>query len=139
MMAHVPSRNVSGPNIYIYKAVVLFFSRVVLKKFDRGSLEVFRRLENICKKSSKLIADLKFLNFCVDNQLLPSFTNFTLYDVSAMHDPSTVEFKRKLVLREIEQNNAKLTESSRETARLLINLRQCTSSNEMSNFLNLYK
>ena len=55
MMAHVPSRNVSGPNIYIYKAVVLFFSRVVLKKFDRGSLEVFRRLENICKMSSNHI------------------------------------------------------------------------------------
>ena len=61
MMAPVVSRNVSGPNISLYKAVVLFFSKIILRKLNNSSMKIFRNLENSCKKSTKLNADLKYL------------------------------------------------------------------------------
>ena len=65
---------------------------------------IFRKVEKLLKKAIKCKADINYLKFCATNQLLPSFTNFKLYDVSANHEPDTIAFKNKLIEREIDKH-----------------------------------
>ena len=94
-MADVSSRNVDVKNKTIH-AVACFFSRIILKKLDVQQLRAFRSLEKITKSCVKLQADIQYLKFCQNNQLLHKFTNFKLYDVSAQHDKETIENRYEL-------------------------------------------
>ena len=96
-------RTKSSPIKSINKAVITFLSKVVLRLLNQDQKLQFRKLEAITKKFSKLEDDIKYLNFCFDNQLLPKFTDFRLYDVSALNDDATIEFKKYLLLREIKK------------------------------------
>lgn len=48
----------------------------------------------LVKSIVKLTVDLKFLQFY---QLLPKFTNFYLFDVSANGEDATVQFRNQLL------------------------------------------
>ena len=56
-------------------AVTLFYSRIILKKLTTENKTTFRKLEKSVKFSVKCDADIKFINFCIENQLLPKFIN----------------------------------------------------------------
>ena len=71
-------------------AVTLFYSRIILKKLTTENKTTFRKLDKSVKFSVKCDADIKFINFCIENQLLPKFVNFKLYDVSAVHESNAV-------------------------------------------------
>ena len=102
-------------NIYFNKAIVCFLSKIILKKLSNDHITKFRKLEKTMKNKSKIEADLKFLYFCSDNQLLPKFVNFKLYDVSAEHDNETLNFKRDLLLREIRNKEYNLIALCKES------------------------
>ena len=111
-MPTVVRRNVDNKLILNY-AVCKFLSRIIIKILPRSSLDAFRKVEKISKKISKLKADLKYLKFCSTNQLLPKFVNFQLYDVSATHEPETIDFKNKLLVREMGKKESELEELGR--------------------------
>ena len=54
-------------------AVTLFYSRISLKKLTTENKTTFRKLEKSVKFSVKCDADIKFINFCIENQLLLKF------------------------------------------------------------------
>ena len=58
MMPEVARRNI---RLKVQKAVVLFYSRIVLKKINHEAVDTFRKLEKACKSHIKLEADIKFL------------------------------------------------------------------------------
>ena len=87
-------------------AVCKFYSRIILKKLYVESICDFRRIEKNSKLCIKLKADIVFLTFCLSNELLPKFTNFKLYDVSAIHSIETVQYKKKLLEREISKKKS---------------------------------
>ena len=62
----------------------------------------------------KCVADIKFINFCIKNQFLPKFVNFKLYDVSAVHESNTVNFKKQLLHREREKKQTEWRAAGRE-------------------------
>ena len=88
---------------FVILAIVKLYSRVILKKIPSNALVEYRKVENNYKKLLKINADIKYLEFCSTNQLLPSFTNFRLYDVTANHEKETIKFKNKLLGRELEK------------------------------------
>lgn len=65
-------------------------------------------MERLLKTCIKINADIKFLTFCLQNQLLPKFVNFKLYDVSAQHEKSTIKFKTQLLDRELKKKKEEL-------------------------------
>ena len=93
-----------------YKAVIVLFSKIIIKRLSRDQINIFRKVKKITKSYIKVNADLKYLNFCANNQLLPRFTNFRLYDVSAENDKNTVKFKTELLNREIPNNLSTLAQ-----------------------------
>ena len=74
-------------------AAVAFYSRNVIKKLDGHQLNIFRKVEDSLKSLIKRKTDLKYLEICSTNQLLPKFVNFILYDVTAEYEEETVSFK----------------------------------------------
>lgn len=61
------------------------------------------KLERFLKVNVKIQAESKFPKLCSENQLLPNFTNFRYFDVSAVHGNNTINFKQKLIQREIKE------------------------------------
>ena len=122
-MAIVLSRNVKN---IVFKFCTNFLSRIVVHKFDNESKEVFRRLEKFTKCFVKTNADSNFLKFCRDNQLLPKFVNFKLYDVSATNDPETKEFKTGLLLREISRKESLLLDTTKAVGKEIVKLWNAT-------------
>jgi len=51
----------SNQNLYFSKAIILLFSRIILRKLDSGSKSIFRKVEKISKVYLKLNADLKII------------------------------------------------------------------------------
>ena len=51
-------------------AVTLFYSRIILKKLTTENKTTFRKLEKSVKFSVKCDADIKFINFCIENLLI---------------------------------------------------------------------
>ena len=78
-------------------AVCILYSRIVLCKLKPPELVVYRKEEKLAKKVVKLEADITYLECCATNQLLPKFTNFSLYDVTAVNEPETIKFKKSLL------------------------------------------
>ena len=64
----------------------------------------------------KCDADIKFINFSIENQLLTKFVNFKLYDVSVVYESNTVYVKKQLLHREREKKLTELRAAGREPA-----------------------
>ena len=112
--------------LFIY-SLSLFYSRVILKKLNESQLSDYRQVERSLKKVSKLKADIKYLRFCSANQLLPKFTNFKLYDVSAENEPSTLNFRKTLLKREIEVKSTQLRDEGAESVRNILKYHRSVS------------
>ena len=65
----------------------------------------------------------------MNDQLLPKFTNFKLYDVSLQHEPETIVFKKNLLNSEIKTKEQKLQQLTLESAKSLVQLRGMTVGN----------
>ena len=123
------SKRLLNMNNFNILAICKFYSRIVLNKLCSETKTCFRASENILTKCIKLNADLSFLKFCVNNQLLPKFTNFKLYDVSLQHEPATIVFKKNLLDSEIKTKEQKLQQLTLESAKCLVQLRGMTVGN----------
>jgi len=113
-------------NLFLHKAIVSFLSRIVLSRLHGASKNLFRKLERYTKTHTKLSADLIFLEFALHNQLLPKFTNFKLYDVSAVNEASTIKFKESLLKREIEKKKTELNDSMCSNVKTVLEFKNST-------------
>ena len=60
-------------NYTFRKATAILFSRIVLTQLDNEQRSAFRKAEKLTKQYTKIKSDLKYLNFCSVNQILPKF------------------------------------------------------------------
>ena len=88
------------------RAVVAFYSRFVIKKLVGDQLNIYRKVEDSIKSLMERKTDLKYLEFCLTNQLLQKFVNFTLYYVTAEYVEETVSFSRSLLQKEMSKTVA---------------------------------
>lgn len=115
-------------HLQLIKACSIFFSRVILNKLSPESKSFFRKLEVLARKYEKLNADLQFLKFCSNNQILPKFANFNLYDMSKETEPSRVEYKNKLIKQNIIKKEEDSTSLRIECLKSVINFKKVTST-----------
>ena len=108
--------------------VVRFYSRIVISTLSQNCICKFRKVEKELKSNTKKKADLKYLQFCSTNRLLPKFVNFNLYDVSAENEPETISLKEKLLQREACKKEKEAEENIRESVKLILDLKSCLSS-----------
>ena len=125
MMTSSSSRKLEVFN-KVFKVLSEFYATIIVKKLKEiNKIKNFRNVENLMKSNIKISADINYLKFCVNNQLLPKFLNFKLYDVSLHHDNNTVNFKKRLLQNELKKQEEKLQTGTISLARELIQFRLC--------------
>ena len=112
--------------IFLFSLAMLY-SRIILKKLTHDRLIMFRNVEKNLKKFMKNKADISYLEFCSSNRLLPKFTNFRLYDVSADSEPSTTSFRMGLIEREIKKKRENEVELRRTCSKDIFQLNKSMS------------
>ena len=62
---------------------------------------LYRKLENHHQKCIKNKWSWTFNTVCLKENLMPTFTNFNLHDPALYNTRETLQYKRQLILREI--------------------------------------
>ena len=70
----------------------------------------YRELEKISIKLIKIKCHLKFNETCIINNLLPCYSNIRIHDDAARSESFVLEFRRNLILRQIEEQKKQITE-----------------------------
>lgn len=85
----------------------IFFSRWLSHCILRTSTEEirsnYRLLEKQAVKLQKDICHLRFNETCLNNNLLPCYTNIKLHDDAARNETLVLDFRRNLIKRQIEE------------------------------------
>ena len=71
-------RNVLG-NMYVKRAVIKWLSRTVFKTSSNDVKRMFRDLEKLNLKLVSLESHRTFNETCINNDLLPTYTNIDIY------------------------------------------------------------
>ena len=111
-------------NLYFQYAVVRFLSRVVVKISSNETLIVFRKVERLSKLAIKLRCDIGFLGTCIDNQLLPKFTDFKLFKDHLRFKKATTKFKLQLMKNEKKDKETELSKLRVELGKALLSLQR---------------
>ena len=82
-------------NVFLIVNMNFIFSRVSIQE-----KQAIRKIESIGKDLIKTNAAVTFNQICIDNNLLPKFTNVRLYNEAVQQEPFTGEFRRNLVKHE---------------------------------------
>ena len=86
----------------------------ILSNFSSEGKRLIRSLESVAKKHINTRYAVIFNNFCIQENLLPKFTNFRLYNRAVQRNESTLNFRRKLLIDETNQKKELLDELSQQ-------------------------
>ena len=99
-MIEVFNRNVAS-SFNIYNVLIKWYSKVVLKYSPPDALHAYRNIERNTVKLIKSRAHRSFNETCVNNNLLPNYTNVKLYDDAARRKEFFKNFRNDLIQNEI--------------------------------------
>ena len=87
----------------------------LIHQLDEPSKQVCQKFEKCLIKLTKLRLNVVFNQTCIQENILPKYTNINLHDKAAEDEEVTKEFRMKLVKRQLENGKIKLTEIEVET------------------------
>ena len=87
----------------------------LIHHLDEPNKQVCRKFEKCLIKLTKLRLNVVFNKTCIQENILPKYTNINLHDKAAEDEEVTKEFRMKLVKRQLENGKIKLTEIEEET------------------------
>lgn len=90
---------------YKAKYFIKWLSFTILKTSPTNIKSKYRVLEKKQLKLTKSICHLKFNETCITNNLLPTYTNVNIHDGAARSEPLVLDFRRNLILRQIEEKS----------------------------------
>ena len=102
------SDDVSRPNETLRKI------GTILHEFSPEGKPLIRDIESLSKKHINTRYAVIFNNACIKENLLPSFTNFRLYNRAVQRENDTLSFKRKLLIDETDKKKEQLDQLSRK-------------------------
>ena len=85
--------------------------------------KVVRKIENTSRKIINAKASVVFNELCINNNLLPKFTNIRLSSEAVQRRPFTLDFRRNLVLNEIDQKRGDIVRLQEQEGRERIEYR----------------
>ena len=106
--------------------ISFWLSKIILRSLDNDKKAKFRELEKTSIKLTETRSHQLFNKCCMINNLLPTYTNVNLHDEAARTENFTLEFRRKLIRRQIEQQGIKITE---------LEATQCTLKREIADMM----
>ena len=98
--------------------ISLWLSKVILRTLTPETKSKFREVERTSIKLIEVSSHQLFNRCCLNNNLLPAYTNVTLHDEAARTEEFTFEFRKKLVHRQIEQQSQRTLELQIEIGKL---------------------
>ena len=85
----------------VYKCVIKWISKVLLRTSGNVIKHAFRRLERNSIKLVTMKSHLRFNETCLNNELLPKYTNIRMKDNAARDKDFVKDFRRDILLEEI--------------------------------------
>ena len=82
----------------------------LIHHLDEPNRQICRKFEKCLIKLTKLKLNVVFNNTCIQENILPKYTNINIHDEAASNEEFTKEFRMKLVQRQLENGRAKLAE-----------------------------
>lgn len=79
----------------------LWLSKIILRVLNQNSRAVYRRLERKSVKLITTVAHRVFNETCLNNKLLPRYTNIKLHDDAARAEPFVSDFRENLVRKQV--------------------------------------
>jgi len=105
-----------------------WFSFSILRSSTRDILAEFRVLERLILKVVRSQSHLNFNETCINNNLLPTYTNVKLHDGAASSETFVVNFRLKLVQRQVEHHRTELLSLKSQYEEKLNNFRSLIDS-----------
>ena len=87
----------------------------LIHHLDEPSKQSCRKFERCLLKLTKTRLNVVFNETCIQENILPKYTNINLHDEAVEHEEITREFRMKLVKRQLENGKTKLVEIEEET------------------------
>ena len=108
--------------------IILWLSKIVFKYATNTVKNAFRRLENTQRKLVSVEEHQKFNKQCIQHDLLPIYTNIKLHDATAGSHEFVKKFRKELIVRQINKQQADITSLSGQINECEENLQQLTKS-----------
>ena len=103
-------------------------SFIILRISTAEVKSTYRKLERIQLKKVKVQCHLSFNETCLINKLLPTYTNIRTHDEAARRETFVIEFREKLVQRQITEQKRELEELGLQYNNQLQVLKECVQS-----------
>ena len=87
----------------------------LIHHLEEPDKQVCRKFEKCLLKLTKLRLNVVFNTACIQENILPKYTNISLHDEAAKDEVFTKEFRMKLVKRQLENGKQQLQEIEEET------------------------
>ena len=100
---------------------------VIVSRYGRRTLQLYRRVEKADFKSKKLTLDLRFLNNCNDFGVIPNFLRFRVYSHAFQHTRTYKSWMLKLLDYEIQSQRKKSDDTTTNLSVSLAKLRETVS------------
>ena len=97
---------------------------VIVSRYGRRTLQLYRRVEKADFKSKKLTLDLRFLNNCNDFGVIPNFLRFRVYSHAFQHTRTYKSWMLKLLDYEIQSQRKKSDDTTANLSVSLAKLRE---------------
>jgi archaellum component FlaF (FlaF/FlaG flagellin family) len=132
-------RNVEVKNNKTLLCFITFWlSKVILRISSSEEKSIFRSLETLNKKLTNAEQHLKFIESCIQHDLLPKFTNIRLHDAEAGNQAFVQRFRKELLLRQKEKHQEDINYFKSEIISVSNNLRTVLLSNIRFNAYQLF-
>ena len=94
--------------------IIKWLSRIVLKNnvIPTNTLHIYRKLERTALRLASARAHISFNETCINNNLLPNYTNIRLHDNAVRAQPFVKDFREELILNQITKQTNEIDELS---------------------------
>lgn len=106
------------------KFIIKWFSRIVFNLQNEENKKIFRNIEKTTKKYITNKLHLLFNKTCINENLLPNYTNFKVHDAAARNEDFITTCRKELILRQIKEQEESLPTIKDEISHLQSILRK---------------
>jgi hypothetical protein len=98
----------------IRKLFATWLSKIILKNINENVKQSYRKLENVSLKLISTNAHRCFNETCINNNLLPKYTNIKVHDDVTTAEPFVADFRRNLIVQQISKQSEHINAYSSE-------------------------
>ena len=105
------------------KFLTLWYSKIAFRFLSDENKKIFRQLEKVSLKIISAQSHLSFNETCLNNKLLPKYTNVHLHDEAVKTEPFYENFRENLVNHEVTKQDLKISDLEKLKTELSSSLR----------------